>query len=83
MIMLSAILDLALTTSFIAISARLIISAIIVMMMVRRSNPDTNPNPDCCLSIYLRETEKHTCDSQNQPDLLFHRCHPVKFIAKD
>ncbi len=83
MIMVSAILDVALTTSFIAVSAGLIISAIIVMMMVRPSNPDTNLNLDCRLSIYLRETEKHTCNSQNQPDLLFHRCHPLKFIGKD
>jgi hypothetical protein len=81
MMMVSAILNVTLMPSFFAVSARLAISAI--MMMVGPSNPYTDLNLDRCLSINIGDTEKHTCNSQNQPDLLFHRYHPVKFVTKD
>ncbi len=84
--MMSAILKVALTPSFIAVSTGLNISGI-TMMMVCPSNPDISPysnlNLDYCRSIDMGNTEKHTCNSQNQPDLLFHRYYPVKFVTKD
>ena len=83
--MVPAIFNVALTPSFIAVSTGLIISAIIVMM-VRPSNPDmrtcSDLNLDHSLSIDIRECKKHTCNSQNQPDFLFHRYHPVKFYCQ-
>ena len=82
MMMVSAILNITMTPSFITVTAGLIISAI-MGMMVSPSNPDTNLNLDYCLSINMGNTEKHTCNCQNQPNLLFHRCHPVKFVNKD
>ncbi len=82
MMMVSAILNITMTPSFITVTAGLIISAIMVMIVIP-SNPDTNLNLDCGLSINMGNAEKHTCNCHNHPNLLFHRCHPVKFVNKD
>ena len=65
MLMMSAILNVTLTPSFIAISTRLNIS--VIMMMMCPSNPDISPcsnlNLDNSLSIKMGNTEKHTGNS--------------------
>ena len=72
--MVSAILNITLTPPLFAVSAGLSIPAVV---MVRPSNSDTDLNLDYSLSIEMGNPEKHTCNSQYQPDLLFHR-YPVK-----
>ena len=87
--MMSVILSIMVTSSFLPESTGLNISAMMMVMMilmVSLSTPDcnsgTNLNVDCRLCFNMRNTEKHTCQNKNQPDLIFHRYRPVNFIIE-